>query len=98
MFHCGLNTTPFIVSEYVTFFFFYYVHFESTSYRNSRSQTTPKINAFKSFAKFTGKQPCWTFFVMKLPACQPANLLKRDFDTDVFGCFLRKAFFIKCLP
>ena len=41
---------------------------------------TPKIDAFKNFAKFTGKQPCWTFFVMTLPA----NLFKKDFNTDVF--------------
>ena len=43
---------------------------------------TFKINVFKNFAIFTGKHLCQSLFVIKLPACKPANLLKRDFNTS----------------
>ena len=38
----------------------------------------------KNFANFTGKQLCWSLFLIKLHAWRPAALLKRDSKTDVF--------------
>ena len=37
-----------------------------------------KIDVIKNFAMFTGKEVCWSVFVIKVPAYKPANLLKRD--------------------
>ena len=52
-------------------------------YRSSRSQMFFKIGILKHFANFTGKHLCWSFFLMKLQALRPANLLKTDSNTDV---------------
>ena len=52
--------------------------------QSSRSQMSCKIDVFKNFAVITGKHLCWSLFVIKLPACKPANLLKRDSNTSVF--------------
>ena len=85
MFHCVLNISPIIVpvylSEYVCFFYHYF-HFQSKKFKSSRSQMSFKIDVFKNFAIFTGKHLCWSFFVIKLPAYKPANLLKRDSKTN----------------
>ena len=43
-----------------------------------------QIGVFKSFAIFTQKHLCWSLFLIKLQACRPANLLKRDSNTGVF--------------
>ena len=53
-------------------------------FRSSRPQMFFKINVFKNSAIFTGKHLCWSLFVIKLPACKPANLLKRDSETSIF--------------
>ena len=52
--------------------------------RSSRLQLFFKIGALKNFAYFTGKHPCWSFFLIKLQALRPATLLKRDSNTGVF--------------
>ena len=38
----------------------------------------------KNFAIFTGKNLCWSFFLIKWQAFRPATLLKRDPNTGVF--------------
>ena len=48
-----------------------------------------------NFAIFTGKQLCWRFFLIKLPAFRPATLLKRDSNTGVFLCILRIFIFLQ---
>ena len=49
------------------------------SSRSSRSQMFFKIGVLKNFANFTGKQLCWSIFLIKLQAFRPTTLLKRDF-------------------
>ena len=60
-----------------------------------------KIDVLKNFAIFTGKHLCWSSFLIKLQACKPANLLKRDPNTGAFfkkiAKFLRTVFFIEHL-
>ena len=81
-----------LASEYVSdyrlwihlCFFYYFFHLESTKLRSSRSQMSFKADVFKNFSIFTGKNLCWSLFAIKLPACKPANLLKRDSKTSVF--------------
>ena len=54
-------------------------------FKSSRSQVIFKIGLLKHFAIFTRKHLCWSYFLIKLHAWRPANLLKRDFNTDVFS-------------
>ena len=42
-----------------------------------------KTGVLKNFPNFTGKNVCWSFFLTKLQDFRPANLLKRDSNTDV---------------
>ena len=46
--------------------------------RSSRSQMFLKIGVFKNFTIFTGKQLCWSLFLIKLLGFRPATLFKRD--------------------
>ena len=46
--------------------------------KSSRSQMFLKIGVFKNFAIFTGKQLCWSLFLIKLLGFRPATLFKRD--------------------
>ena len=43
-----------------------------------------KNDVFKNFEMFTGKQLSWSLFVIKLLACNPTNVLKRDSNTSFF--------------
>ena len=43
----------------------------------------------KNFAIFTGKQLCWSLFLIKLQAWRPATLFKIDSNTGVFLRILR---------
>ena len=43
----------------------------------------------KSFAIFTGKQLCWSLFLIKLQAFSPASLLQRDSAQVVSLCILQ---------
>ena len=52
--------------------------------RSNRSQMFFKIGVLKKFANLTGKQLCWSFFLIKQQACRPAILLKRGFNTGIF--------------
>ena len=42
-----------------------------------------------NFAIFTGKQLCWSLFLIKLQAFKLATLLKRDSNTGAFLCILQ---------
>ena len=46
--------------------------FSLLNHRSSRSQMFFKIDALKNFANFTGKQLCWSLFLIKLRAWGPA--------------------------
>ena len=48
-----------------------------------------KTGTLKNFAIFTGKQLCWSLFLIKLRPWRPATLLKRDSNTGVFLWILR---------
>ena len=65
-------------------FFYNYFQFESIKSGRSGSQISFKIDEFKNFAIFTGKNLCWSPFVVRLLDCKPANLLKRVTNTSVF--------------
>ena len=52
--------------------------------RGSRSQMFFKIGVLKNLANFTGKQLCWSLFLIELEAARPETLLKRDSSTGVF--------------
>ena len=43
-----------------------------------------KTAVHKNFAIFTGKNLCWSLFLLKLEAFRSATSLKRDSNTDVF--------------
>ena len=43
----------------------------------------------KNFEKFTRKQLCWNFFLIKLQTCSPATLLKSNSSTGAFERILR---------
>ena len=43
-----------------------------------------KKAVFKDFARFAGKQLCWSLFLIELQALSSATLLKRDSNTGVF--------------
>ena len=42
-----------------------------------------KTGVLKNFPNFTGKNMSWSLFITKLQDFRPANLLKRDSNTDV---------------
>ena len=48
--------------------------------KNSHWNSPVKIGVLKNVANFTGKQLCWSIFLIELQAV----LLKRDSNTDVF--------------
>ena len=48
-----------------------------------------KKAALKNLAIFTGKQLCWSLFLIKLQAFNPASLLKRGSKTGFFLWILR---------
>ena len=58
-----------------------------------------KIDVLRNFAIFTGKQLCWSLFLIKLQVWRPISLLKRGFNTRVIlwilQNFLRTAFLME---
>ena len=80
---------------------YYFFHFESMKFRSGRSQMSVKTEAFQNIAILIGKQPCWSLFVIKLPAYKPANLLKGDSKTSILLLILlnsqEQLFFIEYL-
>ena len=73
----GERKTRFSELEYRTF-----------STRSGRTEVLCKKDVLKNFAKFTGKQLCWSLLfnkvaVIKLQAC---NFIKKETPTQVFPC------------
>ena len=70
------------------------------TFRSSCLQMFFKIGVLKSFANFTGKHLCWSFFLKKLAGSRPATLLKKA-STQGFSCevseILKTPFFIEHL-
>ena len=64
--------------------------------RSSRSQMFFKIGVLKNFTKFTGKELCWSLFLINLQALRLGALLKKRlqhrFSLNITK-FLRTAFF-----
>ena len=95
MFRWVLNTSPITASEYVSeyvCFYYYYFHFEWIKFRSSRLQMSFKTGVFRNFAIFTGHHLDWSLFIIKLPACKPANCYKESMN---IANFLRTAFLIE---
>ena len=57
---------------------------ETWKARSSRPQMFFKIGVLKNVAIFTGKNLCWSFFLIKLQTFRTATLSKRNFNTGVF--------------
>ena len=63
--------------------------------RRSRFQMFFKISALKNFANFTGKQLCWSLFLIKLQL----QLYQKEAPTQVFFCeIFKKTFFYRTPP
>ena len=67
-------------------------NFFGSSHSNIRLDMFYKIGLFKNFGKLTRKRLCRNFFLIKLYTIKPANLLKRDFSSDVLLRILRNCF------
>ena len=52
--------------------------------RSSHQNSSVKKGAFRNFASFTGRQLCWSLFLIELQTFRPAALLKIDSNTYVF--------------
>ena len=50
--------------------------------RSSHWNSSVKNVAFRNFASFTGKQLCWSLFLIKFQTFRPAALWKRDSNTS----------------
>ena len=51
--------------------------------RSSHRNSSVKKGVFRNFASFTGRQLCWSLFLIELQTFRPAALLKIDSNTDV---------------
>ena len=67
------------------------MQFGFQKYRSSRSMFF-RIGVLKNFAMFTGKNLCWSLFLIKLQAWKPAILFKRDSKIGIFLWNLEKFF------
>ena len=56
--------------------------------RVKRQKQLPKLlckkDVFRNFAIFTGRQLCWSLFLIELQTFRPAALLEMDSNADVF--------------
>ena len=52
--------------------------------RSSHWNSSVKKDVFRNFASFTGRQLCWSLFLIELQTFRPAALLEIDSNTDVF--------------
>ena len=52
--------------------------------RSSHWNSSVKKGVFRNFASFTGRQLCWSLFLIELQTFRPAVLLEIDSNTDVF--------------
>ena len=58
--------------------------------RSSHRRCCIKKVVFKKFEIFTGKDLCWSPFLIKLQAFKPTSLLKRDYIKVVFQWIFKK--------
>ena len=65
--------------------------FKSYSRSSHRKRSVNKI-ALWNFVHFTGKQFCWSLFLIKLQVFRPATLIKRDSKTVSFPVKFAKFF------
>ena len=84
MFHWVLNPSPIIVSEYVSVFFYYFLHFESIKFRISCSQMSFKIDGFKNFAIFTEKRPVLESLCNKVAGLYACKFIKKRLQHKCF--------------
>ena len=62
--------------------------------RSSHQSSSVKRGVFRIFASFTGRQLCWSLFLIELQTFRPAALLKIDSNTDVFPWNLQDFYLI----
>ena len=62
--------------------------------RSSHQSSSVKRGVFRIFASFTGRQLCWSLFLIELQTFRPAALLKIDYNTDVFPWNLQDFYLI----
>ena len=60
-----------------------------TPSRNSHWRCSAKNGALKNLWNFTGKNLCWSLFLIKLQTFRPVTLLRRDSNTGFFVWNLR---------
>ena len=66
---------------------------DDENYNENIEAVVRKIGVLKNFSNFTGKQLCWSFFLIKLHTLRPATLLKTDSNTGIF--FMKLASFLR---
>ena len=49
-----------------------------------------KIGVLKNFAIFTGKQPCWSLFLMKFIKDTPLQVFSSEYCAKFLTAFLKK--------
>ena len=79
---CFSSLSFYLFSSYLFVFFIFFFCVDNGW--NSRSQMFFKIDVLKNFGNFTGKQLCWSLFLIKLQSWRPETLFKRDSNTGVF--------------
>ena len=52
--------------------------------KSSHQRCSVKVDLLKIFSNFTGKDLCWSLFLIKLQAFRPLTLLQLDSNTGVF--------------
>ena len=63
------------------------------NYKNRLRKCFVKVMFFKiNFSKFTAKRQWWSLFLNKVPALQPATLLKKEISAVVFSCEFREIY------
>ena len=63
----------------------------SDKHKQQSSGCVQSKDVLKNFANFTGKNLCWSLFLIKLEFWGPATLLKKT-PTQVFSCEIYKLF------
>ena len=81
--HLCFSSLSFYLSSSYLFVFFIFFFCVDNGW-NSCSQMFFKIDVLKNFGNFTGKQLCWSLFLIKLQSWRPETLLKRNSNTGVF--------------
>ena len=86
--YCQLNTRPLTIRNQRGIHQMNKNHLLSGC-RSSHQSCSVEKGLLKSFANFTEKHLCWSFFLIKLQTLRLVTILKRDSNTDVFLWCLR---------